>query len=66
MSQDLVFFYQLQNLDYTTIANRNFRFAVVDDDDSKLTTRNLQDLNAQGKAIWAYISAGEAETYRDY
>lgn len=65
-SQDLVFFYQLQHLDAATLESRNFKLAVVDDDDAKLSRDNISLLNSQGKSLLAYASAGEAETYRDY
>lgn len=63
---NVTFFYQLQNMDYQTLVNRSFKFAVIDDDDANINSTQLAALSSQGKSLWAYVSAGEAETYRSY
>ncbi|XP_055350493.1 uncharacterized protein DR_0705-like [Paramacrobiotus metropolitanus] len=60
------YLYQLQNAKFSKLRDSNYKYYVVDPDDSKLTGSQLTTLNGQGKVILAYISIGEAETYRDY
>jgi uncharacterized protein (TIGR01370 family) len=62
----LPFFYQLQNASYASLSAQSFRAAVVDMDESSLTASQLQSLNNQGKAVYTYLSIGEAEDYRAY
>lgn len=62
----LTYFYQLQHMDFQTLLDRNFKFAVIDDDDAEIGRDELGVLNAQGKSVWSYLSIGEAESYRDY
>lgn len=66
MSDQLLFFYQLQNINYSTLAGRNFKLAVVDDTETGLTRDQISTLNAAGKSLWVYASVGEAEVFRDY
>lgn len=66
VANDLAFFYQLQNVSYSLLDGRSFKFGVVDTDDSGLTASQITALEGQGKHLWAYVSAGEAETFRDY
>lgn len=59
--------YQLQNANYASLSDGDFRVAVVDPDDSELTAAQIADLQmSQGKLLYAYTSIGEAESYRDY
>ena len=60
------FLYQLQGGDYTYLSNMDYRVAVVDMDEVKLTSQQSQSLDAQGKITFTYLSIGEAEDYRDY
>lgn len=62
----LPFLYQLQNASYASLSAQSFRAAVVDMDESGLTKAQLQSLNNQGKAVYTYLSIGEAEDYRAY
>ena len=56
----------LQNIGFKELKNTKFRIAVVDPDESKLTTDDLKDLHKEDKILLAYLSIGEAESYRDY
>lgn len=58
--------YQLQGGDYNSLSNIDYRVAVVDMDETNMTSGQLQSLAAQGKTTFTYISIGEAENYRDY
>lgn len=60
------FIYVLQSIDFQDLNKEDFDIAVVDCDDSKLTSRQIQLLHKQNKKILAYLSIGEAEDYRDY
>ncbi|XP_055350534.1 uncharacterized protein DR_0705-like [Paramacrobiotus metropolitanus] len=60
------YLYQLQNAQFSKLRDSNCKYYVVDPDDSELTASQLTTLKGQGKVILAYISIGEAETYRDY
>jgi uncharacterized protein (TIGR01370 family) len=63
----LPFLYQLQDADYASLAQTDFRVAVIDPDDSALTSSQVRELQEdQGKILYAYTSIGEAEDYRDY
>jgi uncharacterized protein (TIGR01370 family) len=62
----LPFLYQLQNASYASLSAQSFRAAVVDMDESGLTKSQLQNLNSEGKAVYTYLSIGEAEDYRAY
>lgn len=66
MANDLAFFYQLQGANFNDFNNRSFKLGVVDADESALTRDQLSQLNAAGKQVFSYISAGEAEVFRDY
>ncbi|MEP3034291.1 MAG: endo alpha-1,4 polygalactosaminidase, partial [Pseudoruegeria sp.] len=61
------FLYQLQNADYASLSDADFRVAVIDPDDSALSAQQVADLqSSQNKLLYAYTSIGEAESYRDY
>ena len=62
----LSYLYQLQNADYQSLSAANARVAVVDADDSGLTTAELRALQAEGGTLFSYLSIGEAEDYRAY
>ncbi|MBN2414696.1 endo alpha-1,4 polygalactosaminidase [bacterium] len=64
--------YQLQNLDIAAIeANRTFDLIVIDysaegDAGTSFSTDDIARLKSSGKTVLAYMSIGEAETYRFY
>ncbi|MCF6191907.1 MAG: endo alpha-1,4 polygalactosaminidase, partial [Candidatus Hydrothermae bacterium] len=63
--------YQLQNADPTQIAATAFDVVVMDyardgTDATAYTPQEIQTLQASGKLVLAYLSIGEAETYRFY
>lgn len=65
------FAYQLQDADPTAIAATNFKIMVIDysrdgTDATQYTQAQLQSLHAAGKKVLAYVSIGEAESYRYY
>ena len=60
------FLYQLQNSNYTSLNNTDFRVAVIDMDDAGLSKDQITQLQTQDKTLFTYISIGEAEDYRDY
>ena len=62
----LPFLYQLQNTSFVTLSAQSFRAAVIDMDESGLSTSQVQTLQCQGKTLFTYLSIGEAEDYRDY
>ncbi len=66
MSDQLLFFYQLQHINYTILQSRNFKLGVIDDTEAGLSRDQIASLNAAGKSLWVYASAGEAEVFRDY
>lgn len=65
-STDSRFVYVLQKVGIKQLLRADFDVAVVDPDDSRLTSKNLVSLQGQGKKIIAYLSIGEAEDYRPY
>lgn len=62
----LPYLYQLQNANFQTLDSLDFYVAVVDNDDTGLTSAQINTLEADGKTLNAYLSIGEAENYRDY
>ncbi len=60
------FHYQLQDASYNTLKSLKNSYLVVDPDDSKLQTSEIQSLQKNGNKVLAYLSIGEAENYRDY
>ena len=65
------FAYQLQDADPTALSGSGFKVIVMDysrdgTDQEKYTAQQIQALHAAGKKVLAYISIGEAETYRYY
>ncbi|HSN18726.1 MAG TPA: MJ1477/TM1410 family putative glycoside hydrolase, partial [Gammaproteobacteria bacterium] len=65
------FAYQLQNADPTAISGTQFAIIVMDysrdgSDQGQYTSQQIQALHAAGKKALAYISIGEAESYRYY
>lgn len=65
------FAYQLQDADPAAIAGTNFKIMVMDysrdgTDANQYTPAQLQSLHAAGKKVLAYVSIGEAESYRNY
>ena len=65
------FAYQLHNADPAAIAASNFRIMVMDysadgTEAAKYSPSQLQTLHAAGKKVLAYLSIGEAESYRYY
>lgn len=62
----LSYVYQLQNANYASLAAMDFNIAVVDPDDAELSAAQVSALENSGKTLFAYLSIGEAEDYRDY
>lgn len=65
------FAYQLQDADPNAIAGTNFQIMVMDyskdgTDATAYSSMQLQALHAAGKRVLAYVSIGEAESYRYY
>ncbi len=58
--------YVLQNISIKELEKTEFKIAIVDPDDSRLTKSDLEKLHKEGKVLLAYLSIGEAENYRDY
>jgi cysteinyl-tRNA synthetase len=64
--------YQLQDINITEISNNStFELVVIDysndgSDENKFTKNDIQQIKNSGKIAIAYISIGEAETYRNY
>jgi len=56
----------LQGADYEMLSACSFDMAIIDPDDSGLNKTDLKSLQGQGKKMFAYLSIGEAENYRDY
>jgi cysteinyl-tRNA synthetase len=65
-SDDSKLVYVLQGADIKDLLKTDFDIAVVDPDDSRLNSKNLDSLQKQDKRIIAYLSIGEAEDYRSY
>ena len=62
----LAFIDELQGATYTSLSATDFAVGVVDPDDSGLTPTQIDSLQGAGKTLLAYLSVGEAETYRSY
>jgi cysteinyl-tRNA synthetase, unknown class len=61
--------YQLQGIDITDLSESEFDLLVMDafnDNGETFTTEEIGQVKASGKLVLAYLSVGEAETYRDY
>lgn len=56
----------LQNVDFSDLEEVDFDIAIVDPDDSGLTSSNLRYFIEKDKIVLAYLSIGEAENYRSY
>ncbi|MCB2081154.1 MAG: endo alpha-1,4 polygalactosaminidase [Hyphomicrobiales bacterium] len=65
-TKELPYLYQLQKASFGTLVGTEFKAAVVDMDDVEMNCAELEALKAQGKVLFAYLSIGEAENYRDY
>jgi|GEM_PF-6909744 len=59
------FAYQLQHANFNGLNALDVDLIVVDPDDADFSESQLQELNER-KQVFAYLSVGEAETYRDY
>lgn len=57
--------YQLQDTDFEKLKALNVNYLIVDPDDSDLTKTQIEELK-KNKQVYAYLSIGEAEDYRDY
>lgn len=60
------FIYSLQSVGFEDLQERDFEIAVVDIDDSGLSSDEIIELTKEGKIILSYLSIGEAEEYRAY
>lgn len=58
--------YQLQGASFQSLSALDFHAAILDNDNTGLNASQAQALGDQGKVLFAYISIGEAESYRDY
>lgn len=61
--------YQLQSVDLDELRASEFDLLVIDaanDDGEPFTREEIASLQASGKLVMAYLSIGEAETYRAY
>lgn len=58
--------YQLQGASYSSLNAEDFKIGVVDADDNGMNATQISALEAAGKTLYAYVSVGEAEDYRDY
>jgi cysteinyl-tRNA synthetase, unknown class len=61
--------YQLQSIDLDELRASGFDLVVIDaanDDGDSFSRDEIASLQASGKRVMAYLSIGEAETYRDY
>jgi cysteinyl-tRNA synthetase, unknown class len=67
-TQPLTYLYQLQNANYEYLHALSPKISVVDPVDSKLTAEQIDLLQTATKPnkVYAYLSIGEAEDYRDY
>jgi uncharacterized protein (TIGR01370 family) len=65
-STTIPYLYQLQGLNYSSLSSIDFKIAVVDSDDSELTTTQISGLEATGKTVYAYLALGKDEPWRDY
>lgn len=66
MADTLAYLYQLADIGYQDLSSLKFKVAVVDDDDANLSGSQISSLESSGKTMFAYLSIGEAEDYRDY
>lgn len=57
--------YQLQETNYEKLKALNVNYLIIDPDDSDLTKSQIAELK-KNKQVYAYLSIGEAEDYRDY
>ncbi len=57
---------QLQGASFANLQSRDFAIAVVDADNSRLTRAQLSQFHSEDRAVFAYASVGEAESFRDY
>jgi len=63
------FAFQLQEMNIDELAGSPYRFIVIDpssDDSGRFTAADIGRLKASGKTVLAYLSIGEAESYRGY
>ncbi len=67
-TQPLTYLYQLQNVNYNYLRALAPKISVIDPDDSGLTAEEITLIQTATKPnkVYAYISIGEAENFRDY
>jgi len=58
--------YSYQGVSFEELSKVNATILIIDPDDSRLTKEELKMLHAQGKTVIAYVSIGQAESYRSY
>jgi len=56
----------LQNINFEDLIEEQFDIAIIDPDDSNLSSQEIKELKGQEKKIISYLSIGEAEEYRSY
>lgn len=66
MSINSIYLYQLHGANYSSLNNSNFKVAVIDYEDSRLTPAEVSELSSSGKTLFSYLSIGEAEDFRGY
>ncbi len=61
------YLYALNGIRYSQLAHSHAaKIMVVDVDDSRLTSTQVNELKKTGKTVFSYLSIGEAENYRTY
>lgn len=65
-TQNQSFHYQLQNAKVSNLLTLETDLLVVDPDDLNAKKAEIEQLKSSGKTVLAYLSIGEAESYRDY
>ncbi len=58
--------YSYQGVTFEDLSKVNATILVVDPDDSRLSKEDTVKLHEQGKTVIAYLSIGQAESYRSY
>ena len=58
--------FQLQGATYSSLLKADVDLAVIDPDETSLSKDDIGSLNYQDKLVLAYLSIGEAESYRSY
>lgn len=65
-TNESVFVYALQSVNFKELMNSGFNIAVIDIDDCNLDLSQLSEFQSKDRIILSYLSIGEAEDYRSY